>query len=166
VAWQNRIAWRVDNGNGTYWRTFDVFRTAGDQDFFETPFPKKFDAGEHIIQDERGAQFYHLSNGKGEVQDFANPFVVKGDPPARTTPCWSPASRASTATTPASCLPERAPDQLKAGVDLLALTPDRAERFRQFYLQERRMDKAGPKRDQEDYADFVRECNGLTPGRT
>lgn len=164
VAFQNRIAWRVDNGNVKYYRTFDVFRTAGDQDFFETPFPLKFDAGEHIIQmSVRGAQFYHLSDGKGASVDFANPFVVKGDQ-------FGP--HHTVLVTSKSCIHCHVDGIIdyrnehlintKAGVDLLALTPDRAERFRQFYLQEAKMQKM-VRRDQEDYADFIRDCNGLSP---
>jgi hypothetical protein len=79
VSYENRVLWRIRTAIGIYWRTFDVIRSVGDQDFVETPFPKGFDAGEHIFQDSRGAQYYH-------------------SPTARTTR-WTSATRASCGTT-------------------------------------------------------------------
>ena len=172
VAWQNRILWRVRTAIGTYWRTFDVFRTAGDQDFVETPFPKVFNAGEHIFQDERGAQFYFLSDGDGKGVDFANPFVVKGDPSN---------VHNTVLVTSRSCIHCHDPgirnfrnEHLKLrdiGVDLKARAysdnhvtpadPGRAERFNQFYLQDQKMERL-VRTDQDNYAEFVRDCNGLT----
>lgn len=163
VAVNNRIMWRVRGKAGTYWRTFDVFRTAGDQDFVENPFPKKFDAGEHIFQDERGAQFYHLTDGAGKSTDFANPFVVKGDP----------ANVHNTVlVTSRSCV--HCHDQgilgwrnehvqiRKEGVDIVGGNNALLERFNQFFLQEQKM-KRLLQSDQENYAAFIQECTGLTP---
>lgn len=163
VAINNRILWRVRTKIGVYWRTYDVFRTAGDQDFIQNPFPKEFNAGEHIIQDERGAQFYHLSDGKGKSVDFANPFVVKGDPAN---------VHNSVLVTSRSCVHchdngiigwRNEHQKLKEeGVDLKAGSYALAERFNQFFLQEQKMKRllAG---DQDNYAAFIREATGLTP---
>lgn len=163
VAIGNRVMWRVRTKIGTYWRTFDVFRVAGDQDFVETPFPKEFNAGEHIIQDERGAQYYHLSNGKGKTVDYADPFVVKGDPAN---------AHNSVLVTGRSCI--HCHDQgilgwrnehvqlQKEGVDLKAGSYALAQRFNQFYLQEQKM-KRLLQADQENYAAFIQEATGLSP---
>lgn len=163
VAYHNRVLWRVRTKIGVYWRTFDVFRTAGDQDFVENVFPKEFDAGEHIFQDERGAQFYHLTDGKGKSVDFANPFVVKGDPAG---------PHNTVLVTARSCIHCHDTGILKgkdvhlenmlAGVLLKGATVDRDERSRQFYLRHKKFDKLMGG-DQANYADFVRDCNGLTP---
>ena len=163
VSFSNRVVWRVRTAIGVYWRTFDVFRTAGEQDFIENPFPKKFDAGEHIIQDERGAQYYFLTDGKGDAVDFANPFVVKGDPAG---------PHNTVLVTSRSCIHchdsgilgfrnEHAVLQ-RIGADLKIITPDRAERFNQFFMQERRMKKL-IKQDQDNYTEFIKDATGLTP---
>jgi len=150
----------VRTGTGLYWRTFDVFRTGGDQDFVETPFPRKFDAGEHIFQDERGAQFYHLTNGADKSVDFGDPRVVKDH-----------VSGARVLTTAGSCIHCHDAGILsfrnehyyiqKAGTLLQAITPDRAERFSQFFLQDKKM-KRLVTQDQDNYREFIRDCNGLT----
>lgn len=163
VVFGNRVVWRVPGKLGRYWRTFDVLRVSGDQDFLKTLFPKKFDAGEHIfVQEGRGAQFYLLSNGKGKTIDYANPFVVKGDPlgPHNTV-----------LVTSRSCIhchdtgilnfKNEVPIALAEGAKLFAYDPAHAERVKQFFLQERKMTQL-VKRDQEDYAEFIRDCNGLT----
>lgn len=160
VSYSNRVLWRVRTATGVYWRTFDVFRTAGDQDFVEKPFPGKFDAGEHIFQDERGAQFYLLTNGQDVSTDIGDPRVVKDH-----------VSGARVLMTAGSCihchdsgiLPFRNEHYYiqKSGAALMAITPDRAERFDQFFLQERKMKKLVAQ-DQENYRDFIRDCNGLS----
>jgi hypothetical protein len=163
VAYNNRIVWRVRSKIGIYWRTFDVFRTAGDQDFVQNPFPLKFDAGEHIFQDERGAQYYFLSDGQGKGVDFANPFLVKGDPSG---------PHNTVLLTPRSCIHchdvgilgyrNEMPLLLREGLKLYAYDAGRMERINQFHLQEQKMRKL-IQQDQENYAEFVRECTGLTP---
>jgi hypothetical protein len=162
VSYQNRVVWRVRTAIGTYYRTFDVLRTAGDQDFIENPFPTTFDAGEHIVQDERGAQFYHLSDGKGNSLDFANPFVVKGDPSGpHNTVLVTSRSCIHCHSTGILALQNIHHDLREAGVQLRAITPDRAERFNQFFLQKKKMDKLVAA-DQENYSAFIKDCNGLT----
>lgn len=163
VAYNNRVLWRVRTKIGVYWRTFDVFRTAGDQDFVESPFPKLFNAGEHIFQDERGAQFYHLTDGKGKSTDFANPFVVKGDPSG---------PHNTVLVTSRSCIhchengilkgKDIHKENAEAGAKLGSSAYDRAERARQFFLRAQKLEKLilG---DQNNYTDFVRDCNGLLP---
>jgi hypothetical protein len=161
VSYENRVLWRLRTAVGIYWRTFDVLRSVGDQDFVETPFPKKFDAGEHIVRDDRGAQFYHLSNGLDDSVDFGDPRVVKDN-----------VSGARVLTTAGSCVHchdlgilgfanehRRLAD---IGAELRAYDHNRADRFAQFYLQTRKM-AAAVKDDQRDYAQFVLDCNGLTP---
>lgn len=162
VALGNRIMWRVRGRVGTYWRTFDVFRVAGDQDFIETPFPKKFNAGEHIFQDERGAQYYHLSNGAGKSVDYANPFVVKGDP-ANVHNSVLVTSRSCVHCHDAGIQPFRSePQRLRAeGLQLKAYDYAMAERYNQFYLQEQKMARL-LKADQDNYSAFVLEVNGLS----
>lgn len=163
VAYNNRILWRVRGSAGTYWRTFDVQRTAGDQDFVETPFPKKFDAGEHIFQDERGAQFYLLSDGNGAALDFANPFIVKGDPASSPHNDVLVTSRSCIHCHDSGILSFRNehPRLRDAGVELKALGLSRAQRFEQFFLQDAKLQRL-VRQDQDNYAEFVRDCNGLT----
>lgn len=163
VAWNDRIVWRVRTAIGSYWRTFDVFRTQEDQDFIETPFPKKFNGGEHIVQDDRGAQFYLLTDGKGNSVDFANPFLVKGDPTS---------AHNTVLVTSRSCIHchdtgilDFRNEHLKmrdAGADLRAIDYARAERFNQFFLQEAKM-KRLVRDDQSNYSEFIRDAVGLTP---
>lgn len=163
VAYGNRIMWRVRSKVGTYWRTFDVFRVAGDQDFVENPFPKAFNGGEHIFQDERGAQFYLLSDGKGKSVDFANPFLVKGDP-ANAHNSVLVTSRSCIHCHDSGILPWRNEHEKiqKDGLDLKAGNYALAERFNQFFLQEQKM-KRLLQTDQDNYSAFIQECTGLTP---
>jgi hypothetical protein len=161
VSYENRVIWAVPAALGWYWRTYDVFRTAGDQDFVESPFPKKFDAGEHIFQDRRGAQHYLLSNAKDETVDFGDPRAVKDH-----------VSGARVLVTAWSCIHchntgilsfrNEHLEAARSGVRLHAVTPDRAERFGQFFLQPKKMDKI-VRDNQDNYTEFVAECNGLTP---
>lgn len=160
VSYENRILWRLRTPIGVYWRTFDVLRSVGDQDFVETPFPKKFDAGEHIIQDNRGAQFYHLTNGQDASVDFGDPRVVKDH-----------VSGARVLVTSSSCMhchdngilgfKNEHRRLVEIGVKLKSIDPNRAERFSQFYLQDDKMARLVAD-DQRDYAEFVKDCNGLT----
>ena len=160
VSYENRVMWRIRTAIGTYWRTFDVLRSVGDQDFVETPFPKGFDAGEHIIQDARGCQFYHLSDGKDMSVDFGDPRIVKDH-----------VSGARVLLTASSCIhchdngiigfKNEHRRLAEIGVKLKAVDYNRAERFAQFYLQDRKMQKYVGQ-DQTEYAEFVRDCNGLT----
>lgn len=162
VAWNDRILWRVRTAIGVYLRTFDVFRVSGDQDFVETPFPKKFNGGEHIVQDDRGAQFYLLSDGKGNVVDFANPFLVRGDPTsAHNTVLVT--SRSCIHCHDTGILNFRNEHELlnKSGTVLKANNYAKAERFNQFYLQKAKMNRL-IQGDQENYASFIRDATGLT----
>lgn len=160
VSYRNRVLWRVRGNIGTYWRTYDVFRSVGDQDFIESPFPKEFDAGEHIFQDAKGAQFYMLSDGAGKRVEFGDPRVVSG------APAGHPA--VITAIGCIKChdngiIGFRNEHQIldKIGVKLYGLGYERSERFKQFFLNPR-MERL-VKLDQEEYAEFIRSCNGLTP---
>lgn len=163
VAYNNRVLWRVRGSAGTYWRTFDVLRTAGDQDFVENPFPKEFDAGEHIFQDERGAQFYLLSDGKGAALDFANPFVVKGDPASNPHNTVLVTSRSCIHCHDSGILSFRnePPRLASAGVKLHAYGLARSQRYEQFYLQEPKLQRL-VRQDQDNYSEFIRDCNGMT----
>lgn len=160
VSWENRLVWRIRTPIGVYWRTFDVLRSVGDQDFVETPFPKHFDAGEHIVIDSRGAQFYHLSNGRDESIDFADPRIVNNQTPYRVL-CTSGACIHchDTGIIPFKNEARRLAD---IGVQLRAYDYGRSERFAQFYLQDRKMQKL-VQQDQQEFVEFVKDCNGLTP---
>lgn len=160
VSFRNRVLWRVPSAIGVYWRTFDTFRSVGDQDFIESPFPREIDGGEHIFQDLKGAQFYLLSNGKGERVEFGDPRLVSG---ARV---GHPA--VITAIGCIKChdtgiLSFRNEHQVlqQLGLKLYGLSYERSERFRQFFLN-RKLDQL-VKLDQANYADFLQRCNGLTP---
>jgi hypothetical protein len=159
VSLQNRTIWRVRTAIGSYWRTFDVLRSAGDQDFLENPFPREFDAGEHIALDAKGAQHYLLTNGKGERVEFGDPRVVHDT-----------ASGNKVLLTAASCihchdagiLPVRNELEkiVELGADLKAYGPERALRLKQFYFGDL---PRLIRNDQADYAAFVARCNGLSP---
>jgi hypothetical protein len=162
VAFNNRVMWRVRSKVGTYWRTFDVFRVAGEQDFVQTPFPREFDGGEHIFQDERGAQFYLLSDGKGKTVDFANPFLVRGDPSnAHNRVLVTGRSCIHCHDTGILAWRNEHARIIDEGVKLKAGNYAIAERFNQFFLQEQKLRRL-MQIDQDNYAEFVRECTGLT----
>lgn len=160
VSFQNRLGWFVP-GRNNYYRTFDVFRTAFAQDFLENPFPTKFDAGEHIVVDAKGAQFFLLSNGKGETLDYGDPRVVRDD-----------RSGSRVLVTPMSCMachqagiiPWKSGHRRlqEIGARLQAETPEKAERFRQFFLQDRVFQQKA-EQDSKRYVEFVKDCNGLSP---
>jgi len=161
VSYENRIGWRVRGKNGNYWRTFDVLRSVGDQDFVETPFPKLFDAGEHIFQDVRGNQVYHLTNGADKSTDIGDPRIVRDH-----------TSGARVLMTAGSCIhchdtgiiPFKNEHLVlqDIGDQLMAYDKARADRFKQFYLQDRRM-KLAVEEDQRNFTEFIKDCNGLTP---
>lgn len=161
VSYGNRLIWRVRTKRGVYYRTFDVFISAGDQDFLEVRFPTEFDAGEHIMQDERGAQFYLLTNGKGERVEFADPRVVNGAPAGN-----------RVLLTSHSCIHCHVTGILPfkntfaaldvAGLRVKAHAPGRLARVQQFYLQDKRLRKLVTD-DQGSYSAFLLDCNGLTP---
>jgi hypothetical protein len=159
VAYQNRVLWRIRTAMGVYYRTFDVFRSVGDQDFVEGLFPKIYDAGEHIVQDAKGAQFYLLTDGAGKRVEFADPRLVHDS-----------VSGNRVLLTAASCihchdvgiLPVRNEAVILRdnGVELKANTFERAERIKQFFLGNlQRLVEI----DQNEYTEFIRTCNGLTP---
>lgn len=159
VSYQNRTIWRVRTALGAYWRTFDVFRSVGDQDFVENPFPGVFDAGEHIFQDAKGAQFYFLTDGAGKRVEFGDPRVVHDD-----------TSGNRVVLTAASCIhchdngiiPIRNElvELRKQGAKLKSYGKERQQREDQFYHGN--LNKLIAE-DQAAYTEFVRTCNGLTP---
>lgn len=159
VSYQNRVLWRVRTVLGTYWRTYDVFRSVGDQDFVENPFPREFDAGEHIMIDAKGAQFYLLTDGKGNRVEQADPRLVHDD-----------VSGNKVLLTASSCIhchdvgilptSNAIARNIDRGANIYGYGKERAARIRQFYLGDL------PRRIQDDqiaYADFIANCNGLTP---
>lgn len=169
VSYSNRILQRVRTSLGTYWRSFDVFRTAGDQDYLEElPVPLqdgkkfKFDAGEHIFQDAKGNQVYFLSNGtaQGEARvEFGDPRVVRdqmsgGQLIVKT---W----KSCVACHDQGIIPleNEVKSLLKDGVRL-NLRYDQVVQKQAFYLREINRLIAV---DNAEYAEFVRECNGLLP---
>lgn len=159
VAYNNRVLWRVRTPIGVYWRTFDVGRSVGEQDFIESPFPRVFDAGEHIIQDGKGAQIYFLTDGTGKRVEFGDPRVVRDTMSGEKTIVLT--AKSCIHCHDSGILPMRneIPRLKEIGADLRAITPDRAERLRQFYLGNlQRLVKL----DQDEYANFVQTCNGLT----
>lgn len=159
VSFHNRILWRIRTSMGVYWRTFDVFRSVRDQDFIENPFPFEIDAGEHIVQDAKGAQFYMLSDGKGNRVEFADPRLVSsasvGHPAVIT-------SKSCVVCHSTGILNFRNEHTVmkQIGLKVYGLGVERAERFRQFFLNPK-MDELVAE-DQRTYANFIKECNGLT----
>lgn len=157
VALQNRVLWRVRTPIGHYWKTFDVFATVGDQDFVETLFPKKVDAGEHIAVDDKGAQHYLLTNGEGQRTEFADPRAARDRTDQHRGIVVTAKSCAICHSEGIRPFQDDLTKLLESGVDLR--TKDyAAERIETFFLGnlERLV-----KRDNEDYSDFVAACNGL-----
>jgi hypothetical protein len=159
VSYQNRTLWRIRTALGVYYRTFDVFRSAGDQDFIENSFPKEFDAGEHIVQDAKGAQFYLLTDGDGKRVEFGDPRIVHDT-----------VSGNRVLTTAASCIHchdngirsvrNEAVILRDIGVQRKNLTYEGAERYKQHFLQDlQRLISV----DQGEYTAFIKTCTGLTP---
>lgn len=161
VSWSNRLLWRRREARGVYWRTFDVFRTAGDQDFMEHPYPREVDGGEHIFQTELGVQHYLLSDGKGNRVEFGDPRLVRdhvsGGPGIVITMKSCMHCHVEGIITFKNSL-QRLHD---TGVRLSQPDLRRKERYHQFFLQPALMAKA-VKQDQENYIYFIRQVNGLT----
>lgn len=161
VSWQNRVYTYRQALTGKYYRTYDVFVTAGDQDFVEAlPIPpKRFDAGELIFQSLKGTQYYLLVNGKDERVEFADPRLVhdhvSGKPFVLVT--WKSCAQCHVdgIITPKNEIPL----MIKSGADLRAKDPYEAQNIRAFYL--RKLNKK-IKADQEAFQDFVVEATGLT----
>jgi hypothetical protein len=161
VSWQNRIYVRRQALTGEFYRTYDVFVTAGDQDFLESlPVPpKKANAGELIFQSVKGAQYYLLVDGKNNRIEFGDPRIVhdqvSGKPFVLVT--WK------------SCVQchidgiiapkNEVPLMIKNGLDLRAKDPYQAQQIKSFYL--RQLTKK-IKASQEAYKDFILAVNGLT----
>lgn len=163
VSYGNRVLWRIAAPTGVYWRTFDVFRSAGDQDFIEHPFPNEFDAGEHIFQDARGAQFYLLTDGKDQRVEFGDPRLVH-DHASGSGPDIVITGKSCIACHDTGILTYRneIPKIIASGVQRKDYEYDRAARYRQFFLQTKQAEEL-VRRDQENYTRFVFRCNGLTP---
>lgn len=161
VSYNNRVLSRVQGPFGGYWRTYDVFRTSGDQDFLEqlpTP-PQHFDAGEHIAIDQKGAQHYFLSNGKGERVEFGDPRVVHDRVSGERDIVITWKSCVACHTQGIIEMKNELPQVLEEGVDLKAQEHRRQE-IKAFYLSN--INRLA-RRDQDDYTEFVRDCNGLSP---
>lgn len=168
VSYQGRIIAYYQATRGKYWRTFDVFRTAGDQDFFErTPVPeqdlKDFDGGEHIFQDMKGGLHFLLTAGSKNKEprvEFADPRLVRDQQ----------SGGKVMLVTGKSCVachdkgiipPENEVTKFAdLGGKLKGATPFEQDRLKAFYFSNlQRLVKQG----QEAYADFIKDCNGLTP---
>jgi hypothetical protein len=165
VSYSNRIIQRVRTNLGTYTRTFDVFRTAGNQDFLETlPVPLRdkitFDAGEHIFQDSKGAQHYFLTAGKKEDRvEFGDPRVVRDQNSGHRLIVTTWKSCVSCHEQGLIPLQNEVEAIVKSGVRL-NVRVDKFVEKNAFFLQDvNRLLKI----DNDHYAEFVRECNGLTP---
>lgn len=167
VSYQNRIIAFYQATRGLYMRTFDVFRTAGDQDFFETtPVPEQdlvnFDAGEHIFMDMKGGVYFMLSGGSKQKE----PRVEIGDPRLVKDQQSGGKVLLVTAKSCVACHDKGiiAPQNevtafADVGGKLKGATPFERDRLKAFYFSNlQRIVKNG----QENFADFVKECNGLT----
>lgn len=160
VSLHNRVLRRRRTALGTYWRTFDVIRGVGDQDFIESlPIPpKKYDASEHIVTDSKGSQHYFLSNGKGDRIEFGDPRVVRdmvsGGPPIVVT------GKSCVACHAEGIIPfeNEVPKILAAGTKLYPKNARIDQDLQLFYLQNigRQV-----RQDQDEYAEFVAKVNGL-----
>lgn len=165
VAYQNRVMHRVRTNLGTYWRSYDVFRSVGDQDFLEAlPIPpKKFDAGEHIFQDPKGAQYYFLSNGTAQGEDrveFGDPRVVRDQMSGEKLVVITAKSCVSCHERGIIPIRNEALELGDVGAKLKAKDPYEYAKLKAFYFQNlQRLVKI----DQDEYVEFIRQCNGLTP---
>lgn len=161
VSFQNRVLERDRTAIGVFWQSFDVFRTAGDQDFVEslpTP-PKKFDASELIVQDAKGAQIYLLTDGQGNRLEFADPRLVHDSVSGGNFSVITAKSCVACHVQGIIPVKNEIPLMIKHGAEILALKP-LDERINSFYLGN--LDRL-VKIDQDEYTEFVRTCNGLTP---
>ncbi len=167
VSYQNRIIAFYQATRGLYMRTFDVFRTAGDQDFFETtPVPEQdlanFDAGEHILIDMKGGMYFALTGGSKQKE----PRVEIGDPRLVRDQQSGGKILLVTAKSCVAChdkgvIPPK--NEVTAFADvggrLKGATPFERDRLKAFYFSNlQRLTKLG----QDNFADFIKECNGLT----
>lgn len=161
VSYKNRVLHRIMTPAGAYWQTYDVFRTSGDQDFLETlPVPpKKFDAQELIFQDTKGGQFYLLTNGDGGRVEFADPRVVRDLTSGGNTAVITSKGCVSCHENGIIDLKNDVTATVHLGVKLKAIDEYEKERLEAFYLQNLKRQIAF---DQENYAEFIKSCNGLT----
>lgn len=160
VSYQNRVLRRIQGSGGVLWQTYDVLRTAGDQDFLETlPVPPtKFDAAEIIFQDMKGAQYYLLTNGEGQRVEFGDPRVVhdtmSGEKGIVLTWKSCVACHVEGIITPKN----EVSSIIRSGVKLNTNIQTK-QQIQSFYLSNiQRL----VKNDQEAYKDFIKECNGLS----
>jgi hypothetical protein len=160
VSYHNRFIWDIPSRLGTrFFQTFDMIDSVKERDLLETLVPKKWDASEAIAQYPDGRQYYLLLDGAGKRVDWADPRLVRdtGDPHF-------------IVKTPGSCVschvqgkhgPSNAvKDLIDSGADLKIKGYEKTERIRSLLLSN--MDK-NIKRSQEDYADAIKDCNGLSP---
>lgn len=160
VSFSNRFLWRVRSVIGAYYQTFDVLRPIREQDFGEALIPTKYDASELIFQDQKGLQYYLLTNGNGERVEFGDPRVVRD----------GQGDHRGVVVTAMSCVICHAEGirpfkddvklSLSKGLNLKFKNKEEEERFRVLYLQNFEQLIA---RDQENYAEAIQKCNGMTP---
>jgi len=160
VSFHNRTLQRIRTKLGVYWQSYDVFRTAGDQDFVENLIapPKRFDASEIIVQDGKGAQIYFLTDGKGNRVELADPRLVHDTVSGGNFAVITAKSCVACHVQGIIPMKNEIPLMIKQGVEIKALKP-LDERIRSFYLSN--LDRL-VKTDQEEYSEFIRTCNGLT----
>lgn len=161
VSYSNRVVRRITGGGGVLWETYDTLRTAGDADYLEAlPIPPKdFVAGELIFRNPKGAQFYLLTNGRGERVEFADPRVVHDTVSGGKTVLVTWKSCAHCHDVGILPIKNEVPLAIASGADLKAKSPEEAQQIRAAYLKnlQRRV-----KFDQDEYEEFVLDCNGLT----
>lgn len=168
VSYQNRIIAFYQATRGIYWRTFDVFRTAGDQDFFETtPVPeqdlKDFDAGEHIFLDMKGGMYFLLTGGSKAKEpriEYGDPRVVRDQQSGGKIILVM--SKSCIACHDKGIIPPQNEVTKFADVGgrLKAASPFERDRLKAFYFSNmNRLVQNG----QASFTDFVKDCNGLTP---
>jgi len=62
--------------NGTYWQTYDFFKSAGLNDLLKDPLRRKRDAGEVFAELPNGLQAFSLVDGNNKIIDFADGNIV------------------------------------------------------------------------------------------
>lgn len=62
--------------NGTYWQTYDYFKSSGLNDLLKDPLKRKRDAGEVFAELPNGLQVFSLVDGNNKIIDFADGNIV------------------------------------------------------------------------------------------
>ena len=160
VAFNARLLRYVNGKIGYYWQTFDNQASVGDRDYAENTQNFEGEANEYIVQGLNHLQFYFLSDGQGSRVEFADPRIVRDTTDNLHRPLRNGVSCAICHVVGINPFRSYVRQTTEDGVENHHTEQESLRRFNRFHLSN--VDKI-VQRNQEDYAEAVERCNGLTP---